>query len=179
MSSFQYNDGGRRAAGFTGNAGDCVCRAVAIAAQMPYADIYAALANGNAGQRRTKHSKRQSGRRTARNGIFTGRQWFKAYMAALGFTWVPTMAIGSGCKVHLDARELPAGRLVVSVSRHYVAVIDGVINDTADPSRSESFSIEPDLGQDLKPWQWRNVNGIVTRIGGRCVYGYWIKGGTR
>ena len=55
------------------------------------------------------------------------------------------MKIGSGCTVHLRADELPTGRLIVSVSRHVVAVIDGVIHDTHDPSRD----------------------------GTRCVYGYW------
>jgi len=55
------------------------------------------------------------------------------------------MAIGQGCRVHLRADELPAGRLIVVVSSHLVAVIDGVIHDTYDPSRN----------------------------GNRCVYGYF------
>ena len=55
------------------------------------------------------------------------------------------MQIGSGCTVHLRADELPPGRLVVSVSKHLTAVIDGVIHDTHDCSRR----------------------------GTRCVYGYW------
>jgi hypothetical protein len=58
------------------------------------------------------------------------------------------MQIGSGCTVHLSADELPSGRLVVSVSKHLTAVIDGVIHDTHDPSRR----------------------------GTRCVYGYWQPG---
>jgi hypothetical protein len=66
-------------------------------------------------------------------------------MVEWGFVWVPTMSIGSGCKVHLRADELPAGRLVVSVSNHYTTMIDGVINDTWNPDRG----------------------------GDRCVYGYW------
>lgn len=70
-------------------------------------------------------------------------------MAELGFDWTPTMTIGSGCKVHLKADELPKGRLICMLSRHAVAVIDGVINDTYDPSRD----------------------------GTRCVYGYWKLGG--
>jgi hypothetical protein len=45
------------------------------------------------------------------------------------------MAIGSGCKVHLRDGELPRGRLIVNVSKHMVAVIEGVIHDTHDPSR--------------------------------------------
>jgi hypothetical protein len=41
----------------------------------------------------------------------------------------------SGCKVHLHSEELPAERLIVAVSGHLVAVIDGVAHDTHDPSR--------------------------------------------
>jgi hypothetical protein len=66
-------------------------------------------------------------------------------MKQLGWMWTPTMQIGSGCTVHLRADELPPGRLVVSVSKHLTAVIDGVIHDTHDCSRR----------------------------GTRCVYGYW------
>jgi hypothetical protein len=145
MLDFNYNDGGRTEAGFKGSAGDCVCRAIAIASGRPYAEIYSRLAEGNGTQRRSKHD---SGKRikTANDGIFTTRKWFKDYMVELGFVWVPTMKIGSGCTVHLRAGEIPAGRIICSLSRHYTAVIDGVINDTHDPSRE----------------------------GTRCVYGYWV-----
>lgn len=85
---------------------------------------------------------------SARNGVTVKRQWFKDYMAELGFRWVATMAIGAGCRTHLRADELPAGRLVVAVSKHYTAMLDGVVHDTFDPSR----------------------------CGTRCVYGYWIAG---
>ena len=143
-SVFVYNDGGRKAAGYQGSAGDCVCRAIAIAAQLPYPQVYDRLAEGNLTQRKSKHDTEKR-TRSARNGINTTRLWFKAYMVELGFVWTPTMSIGSGCKVHLIAGELPKGRLVCSVSRHHVAVIDGVINDNYDCSRD----------------------------GMRCVYGYW------
>jgi len=49
------------------------------------------------------------------------------------------MAIGSRCKVHLADGELPPGRLVVSVSKHYAAVIDGVIHDTHDPAWPDRY----------------------------------------
>jgi hypothetical protein len=55
------------------------------------------------------------------------------------------MAIGSGCKVHLKADELPKGTIIANVSGHFVCVIDGVIQDTYDCSRG----------------------------GTRCVYGYY------
>ncbi len=40
---FQYNDGGRAAAGYKGRAGDCVCRSIAIVTEMPYQEVYDAL----------------------------------------------------------------------------------------------------------------------------------------
>lgn len=147
MASFKYNDGGRAEAGYKGTTGDCVTRAVAIAAALPYKKVYDQLAEGNATQRTTKNSSKSSGKKTARNGIDTRRKWFKDYMKSLGFKWTPTMGIGTGCKVHLTANELPKGTLICSVSRHITTVIDGVINDTYDCSRD----------------------------GTRCVYGYWTK----
>ena len=144
MFQFNYNDGGREAAGFKGKTGDCVTRAIAIAAQLPYREVYEALSEGSRNQRVTKQSTRKS---SARNGVNTKRKWFKDFMTAQGWVYVPTMAIGSGCRVHLRADELPQGRLVVQVSKHYTAVVDGVIHDTYDCSRD----------------------------GTRCVYGYWVK----
>lgn len=141
---FIFNDGGRALAGFKGTAGDCVCRSIAIATGKPYNEVYNSLAAGNVAQRRSKRTKKKG--KTAREGIHTGRKWFKEYMKTLGFEWVPTMLIGQGCKVHLKEGELPAGKLVVALSKHMTAVIDGVINDTHDPSRD----------------------------GVRCVYGYYL-----
>lgn len=168
-----YNDGGRAASGFAGKAGDCVCRSIAIVTGLPYAQVYHDLACGTGAQRATKRKAKRP--RSARNGISTKRKWFRDYMKELGFRWVPTMQIGSGCKVHLADGELPMGRLVVSLSRHYTAVIDGIIHDTFDPQRDKSYSFETDHGQELKANQGRNQNGVWTEIGGRCVYGYWTR----
>jgi hypothetical protein len=155
---FVIDDGGRAAAGYKGKAGDCVARAVAIATQQPYADVYAALADCHA---RTR-GRKASGTRSARNGIHTSRVPFKRYMQSLGWKWTPTMGIGTGCKVHLADGELPMGRLIVSVSRHYTAVIDGVIHDTHDPQRAPETTF------------WYGVDGKTRATsGGRCVYGYW------
>jgi hypothetical protein len=141
------NDGGRAAAGFINEkAGDCVTRAIVIAAELPYKTVWDFLALKNANQRKTKNCKKKRGN-TADKGIYTRRKWFDDYMNSLGFVWKPTMLVGQGCKVHLKAEELPKGRLIVNVSRHMVAVIDGVIHDTHDCSRE----------------------------GKRCVYGYYYK----
>lgn len=138
--TFTYDDGGRAAAGYKGTTGDCVCRAIAIASELPYQYVYDLL-NG-AGQTE-RQSKRRRGKSNARTGIY--KTTTRTVLAAMGWTWVPTMHIGSGCTVHLRAEELPAGRLIVNVSRHTCAVIDYVIHDIYDPSRN----------------------------GTRCVYGYY------
>lgn len=144
MTRFLHNDGGRQAAGFKGTTSDCVTRAIAIVTGLPYKEVYNRIAEGNATQRRSKHDTGKRVR-TARNGVCTKRKWFKDYMRELGFEWHSCMDIGSGCKVHLRHQELPSGKIIVSLSRHCAAVIDGVIHDTYDCSRD----------------------------GTRCVYGYW------
>jgi len=70
---------------------------------------------------------------TPRIGVFDAVS--RPYLESLGWRFTPTMRIGSGCKVHLRADELPPGRLIVKVSRHLVAVIDSAIHDTYDCSR--------------------------------------------
>ena len=143
MIEFNYNDGGRSEAGYKGKSGDCVCRAIAIVTGKPYTEIFEFLANGNATQRTRKGQKKRG--KTAQSGINVTRKWFKDYMKSLGFKWTPLMHIGQGCKVHLKGDEIPKGRIIVSLSGHYSAVIDGVVNDTYNPCRG----------------------------GTRCVYGYW------
>jgi hypothetical protein len=80
-----YNDGGRKAAGFKGDAGDCVTRAIAIASGRPYAEVYKRLAEGNGTQRMTKSNIRRYRRHggtkakpdkiaTASAGIYTQRK---------------------------------------------------------------------------------------------------------
>lgn len=135
---FIYDDGGRKAAGFRGDtASDCVVRAIAIATQQPYAVVHAEVD-------RLADEECFDGS-DAEHGV--KKPLRRRYIESLGWEWHPTMGIGTGCKVHLRAGELPAGRLIVSVSRHLVAVVDGAIRDTHDCSRD----------------------------GTRCVYGYYKK----
>ena len=134
--SWVYHDGGRSVYFNGKNVGDCVTRSIAIASGMDYKEVYNVLAKGNASQ---------GGAKSARNGIYTKRKWFKDQMIEWGFEWVSTMGIGTGVQIHLSPDELPKGRIICRCSRHLTAVIDGVIHDTYDPSRN----------------------------GTRAVYGYW------
>lgn len=140
MIQYRYHDGGRAAAGFKGSAGDCFARAVAIATQLPYRMIYDKT-NELASYERM--GSRKQGISDARTGVY--KTTAHKFMAAIGWVWVPTMFIGSGCKVHLRAEELPKGPLVLALSKHFAAVVGGILYDTGDCSRE----------------------------GRRCVYGYW------
>jgi len=136
---FVCDDGGRSDAGYSGKAGDCFCRAVAIVTSRPYKSVYNEINQFISDKERIRKGSPSS----ARNGV--RRTIVKRYLISRGFIWTPTMQIGSGCKVHLRADELPSGRLIVSLSKHYTAVIEGVIHDIYDCSRD----------------------------GTRCVYGYF------
>jgi hypothetical protein len=140
---FVYNDGGRAAAGYKGRAGDCVVRAIAIATQKPYQEVYDAI-NSLVLTERVHRGRTRS---SPRSGV--GRTTYESYLIEqLGWEWIATMQVGSGCRVHLRTEELPRGRLVVRLSRHLTAVIDGVIHDIYNPDRQ----------------------------GSRCVYGYFQTG---
>ena len=113
---------------------------IAIATGKTYREVYDAL-------NRLAMMERISGRKKKRSNSRTGvyRKTYQRYLESLGWRWTSTMKIGSGCKVHLRASELPQGALIVKVSRHLTTVIDGVIYDTHNCSRG----------------------------GTRCVYGYF------
>ena len=131
MLQFNYNDGGRSKYFTAKNVGDCGVRALSIASGRDYKECYDLL--------------RKISGESPRNGL--ARKYFAKAAQQLGAVWCPTMKIGAGCTTHLREREIPMhGRIVCNVSRHYVAVIDGVTNDTYD------------CGRD----------------GNRCVYGYWL-----
>lgn len=137
---FVFHDGGRAAAGYKSYARDCVTRSISIVTGIPYQDVYADLnrlarcERGRAGKKARSHS---------RTGVY--RRSYERYLKRLGWMWIPTISVGSGCKMHLRSPELPSGPLLARVSKHLTAVIDHVLYDTYDCSRG----------------------------GTRCVYGYF------
>ncbi len=139
-----YNDGGRAQAGYKGHTGDCVCRAIAIANGLSYKEVYDMIIERAKKERLTK---RMRGRSHPRTGVHRGI--YQSILEQLGWTWKATMKIGSGCKVHLKADELPRGTIICRVTKHVTVMNDGVIHDTYNCSRD----------------------------GTRCVYGYFYKEG--
>jgi hypothetical protein len=145
-----YDDGGRRAAGFKGRAGDCVVRALAIATRTDYRKVYDYCHN------RMKHTESQSAltpdllaRMTEEQRSRRKRQ--KSYHASPR-TGVPETVYGPWLKDRgfkyqkirgsKTLRELPLpGRICVARvkrsksgrSSHLVAIVDGVAYDTWNP----------------------------------------------
>lgn len=132
------SDGGRSKYFKAENVGDCVTRAIAHATGIDYKEVYDNLNKLAKKERLGKHKISNS-----RSGV--RRTTARKYLESLGWVWKPTMRIGQGCAVHLREDELPKGNLIVSVSKHFTCVKDGVLYDTYD----------------------------CTRGGTRCVYGYF------
>ena len=139
---FFYNDGGRSKYYKSEKVGDCVCRAIAIANEMDYKEVYDLI---NEYAKKERINKKSGSRSSSRNGV--AKTTTRKILNDLGWKWIPTMSIGSGCKVHLKEEELPKGTIILALSKHLTCVKDGVIHDTYDCSRD----------------------------GNRCVYGYYIK----
>jgi hypothetical protein len=146
---FEVNDGGRAAAGYKGQAGDCVVRSIAIVTGLPYQKVYDDLFKANEEFRNTSRTKLAKSLKQKNDSPRSGthRIVLKKYLAQLNFKWTPTMFVGQGCKVHLKKKELPSGTLLISCSKHITVVKDGILHDTHDCSRN----------------------------GTRCVYGYWTQ----
>lgn len=137
---FKFNDGGRSKHYSSKPVRDCGVRALAIVLDKDYKEVYKKVY-----QLCKTVKTRGTGFSHPRTGIH--REIMEAAAEHYGLTWVATMQIGQGCTTHLDASELPPGRILCRVSNHYAAVVDGVLNDTYDCSRG----------------------------GKRCVYGYYYK----
>jgi len=116
--NFKFNDGGRANAGYKGKAGDCGVRAMAIALNMDYQIAYKELAEAN---------KNYGFAKSARNGLL--KEVYESVLNAHGFVWhsAPKF-VGRKAKTS----DMPKGFVIARQAGHFVAVIDGVVNDTWD-----------------------------------------------
>jgi hypothetical protein len=131
---FVYDDGGREASGVNTEADDlfgCVCRAITIASQRPYREVFDDLrkigwfpgvARKDASGQLHPHLEDEAER-------------IEKYLGERGWTWVQTKWPGQPGPP-LCIGTLPGGRLIVRVSHHLAAVIDGELHDINSPSAS-------------------------------------------
>ena len=113
--TYQFNDGGRKLAGYKGTAGDCGARAMAIALQLDYKAVYTELAQAN-----KDHGKAKS----ARNGM--SKDIYSEVLKRYGWVWVSAPKF-DGRKAR--STDMPQGRVIAQQAGHYVAVTDGVVQD--------------------------------------------------
>lgn len=118
--NYTYNDGGRKAAGYKGTAGDCGARAMAIALQLDYKEVYKELSKANVDNGRSK---------SARNGIM--KDTYTEVLKRHGWIWMKAPTF-EGRKARCS--DMPKGRVIAKQARHFVAVIDGVAYDSWNSS---------------------------------------------
>jgi hypothetical protein len=127
MTRIVITDGGRAKAGYKGTANDCAVRAIAIAWPLPYKVIYDDMSD---------FLEAHGEPRSARNGIED--ELLKKYLGGRGWKWFDT----SNQQVHLNADELPAGKIIVAIKSHVLAMIDGVMHDNYDWSKDGNEIVE-------------------------------------
>lgn len=115
---YNFNDGGRSQYR-EGSAGDCVARAISIAAKLDYKAVCEEL------QRRGCPNPEEGCHK---------RVWGR-YLKDLGFKWVTSAGKGRTNTDHIPAE----GCVILRQKRHLCTVIDGVLNDTYE-THNKRFS---------------------------------------
>ena len=101
---YQYNDGGRRAAGYSPYAGDCVVRAIAIVTGACYLEVYEFV------------NRMCKGKPLSFYGV--DKKICSKILRHLGAKWV------AGCKLPTK------GKYVLNMHGHLAALVDGTVQDT-------------------------------------------------
>lgn len=118
---FNFNDGGRSKAGYKGSARDCGARAMAIALNIDYKIAYLTLAQAN---------KDKGFAKSARDGIY--KDVYSDVLKKYGWIWKASPKfVGRKAK----CSDMPTGCVIARQAGHFVAVIDGIPNDTFDSSQ--------------------------------------------
>lgn len=155
---WHFNDGGRKAAGYKGFAGDCVVRAICIVGALEYPRVYDELFERARAHNARRPAKNQKTTVSPRDGV--RRAVYHPYLIESGWQWAPLLGIGTGCQTHLAADELPStGRLLIRLSKHLTALIDGTLHDIYDPQRFTEKYLE---------------SQVTILVPTRCVYGYYL-----
>ena len=121
---WRYDDGGRAATGRKGHAGDCVCRAIAIATGQPYEQIYRLLDAHCRPHRKSPNARKPS----ARFGV--PLEVWEPLLVEEGWRYQELPR-----NEQFNARHLPIeGCTIVHTNTHLCTVKYGVIYDTYDSS---------------------------------------------
>lgn len=138
---FKLSDGGRSQSKRPRQKNDCVVRAIALAFERPYDEVYALLAaEGRACGRATSH--------LITNSWLSERAKYRSFPAEKG---QPRMNLAR------FAEEHPRGRFVAKMAGHVVAVIDGVVFDTIMPRMTACVYCAWTIDVDLAASSWDDL----------------------
>lgn len=158
-------DGGREDAGYKGDAGDCVTRAISIAtawesdSRYEYEKHRSALMERKATWRKTSRSKRAKASKSnsVRNG--TPKEVYRPYLEDLGWERVSLVKFGDPTRKEMVKEDIPNDVVILEVRKHIVACVRHTVYDTWD-SRESTLFVDGYATDETKP---------------RTVNGYWIK----
>lgn len=166
MLNYVKDDGGRADAGYKGEAGDCVTRALAIVSGEPYRELYRELARAQ---------QAVTGKRSARNGIKK-----KAYEAVFQGHGLVKVKLPKGPRPTYAQAHERYGDCIVTTARHVCALVDGALHDTFDGRTYEWLEKVcnecVDDGDLAGSWQnSRDDFETCPRCGDECLHGGMVE----
>ncbi len=159
---FIKTDGGRAEAGYKGSTGDCVTRAIAVATDTDYQEVYDGLfqtAKDYLAKKNNKFSKAlKKGGCSPRNGVY--QPISIAYLKMLGWKKVSSWDKETGYKV-LDGKAFKKGTFICKTRKHFTVVKDGVLYDSYDCQMTSEIRDE--------------YGDVVAESKVRTVFHYYVK----
>lgn len=158
---YTFNDGGRAEAGYVGDTGDCVVRAIAIAEQRDYEQVRRELMEYN--RKYASTSRSRIAKKIQKRGATTRRgNWdvvYRKMLADHGWVRHSKIRVGDPARCYMVKSDIPPGRVILKVRKHVVACVDHVINDTFD-CRESNVWVDGVPTDDKKP---------------KCVTSFWTR----
>ena len=134
MIDYQYDDGGREAAGYRGRTGDCVVRAIAVCARQDYRAVYLTMAehmkrNGYAASGNAYAIRERNRKAPRRKGQIAARRVQDRVLELYGFRKV---RLPAGARPTFTEGRRRYGDCIVGTTKHVAAVVEGALRDTFD-----------------------------------------------
>jgi hypothetical protein len=160
-----FCDGGRELAGYKGDAGDCVTRAISTAiawesdSRYEYEKHRSELMKRMSSWRKKSRSRKAKATKSnsVRNG--TPKEVYRPYLEDLGWERVSLVKFGDPTRKEMVKEDIPDGVVILEVRKHLVACAHHTVFDTWDCRETTVF-----------------VEGLATReTKPRTVTAYWRK----
>ena len=157
MIGYRYDDGGRRAAGYRGDTGDCVVRAIAICAGKDYKAVYLTMAehmrrNGYAASGNAYATSERRRKAPRRRGQLRVKDVQDRVLEVHGFRKV---RLPSGVRPTFTEAHERYGDCIVGTTKHMAAIVGGALRDIWD-GRTYAW-VEPDTGGETRERKAQSV----------------------